>query len=370
MKTITTTTHRSYNYGGVLQAYALHTFQKNMGIDNLLLDYPKDNHIFKSLSSDSIRHFLINVYLNVFSLFHYKSIKSKYKAFDDFLLNNVEVTQLFNDYEELQLNYPKADLYITGSDQVFYFDKDKDLFKKRTLQFCECKKISYAASLVQFDLNDSQKNELRNIFRNFKYISLREASSCQYVKEFYQDEVLNHIDPVFLLDKNHWEKILEEPEVHKPYILCYILVSNRNTQKVVDKIKEKYKCEVIAIESSSRKTVKCDNHLYDVSPTQFLGLIANAEFVITSSFHGTAFSIIFEKKFITLIKDYKSERMTDLLSLLKIENKIIRDTDVSFNIANFTNEWNYKLTNEIIKREQQKTYNYFRELIVEYEDNN
>ena len=113
--------------------------------------------------------------------------------------------------------------------------------------------------------------------------------------------------------------------ISEPYILCYALLGNKNLQRTVDYVKEKTGLKVVCIESDPLKRIKADKYIFSASPEDFLSLIYYSDFVVTTSFHGTAFSIIFEKQFLTLVKDYKSERMTDILKLVCLEKNIINE---------------------------------------------
>ena len=142
------------------------------------------------------------------------------------------------------------------------------------------------------------------------------------------------------------------------YILCYPLLGNKNFQKIIDQVKQKLNLPVVCVQTIAKKRVKADYYIYDASPNEFLDLIRNSKFVLTSSFHGTAFSIIFEKPFYTLIKDYKPQRMENLTNLLGLEDRIIRDKikEIDVNI-------DYKTVNNKLSSEREKSLLYLKEMI-------
>ena len=241
MKSVTVTYHRSYNYGATLQAYALQKTILSLGIDNRILDFtrpwPQNSIIF----SKGVRRFLVSFVLYFFGMLREKEIEKLYRSFDVFTKNNLLLTLKFDSIEALNNNLPDADFYITGSDQVFTL-RDKSFWVKlHMLDFGDdkIKRYSYAASLAEYNYNESEKQQFSAYLNNFNGISLRENKAVKYLGSFVKKNLLQHIDPVFLLSKKQWYKLAIKPEVKSKYILYFQVNSNSLAQKVVDYLIDK-----------------------------------------------------------------------------------------------------------------------------------
>lgn len=342
MKSITVTTHRAINYGAVLQSYALHKTQKDLGIDNYLLDIPKRKTLYSSVPLKISKRTLIVLATNLKWLFHSKEMKTLVRRFNNFVDNNINRTEVYGNLHDLALNPPVADFYINGSDQVFGLRGEFD--KMRMLEFGpdSMKRYSFAASLGEYDWNAKEKEQFSSLLEKFSKISVREEYAKQYLESFSNVQCEVHMDPVFLLGKEDWSNLAADRIVEEKYILCYPLVGNDDIQKVLDELKAKTGYKIVSVQTIPIKRVKADRYILDAGPKEFLSLIKNAEYVVTTSFHGTAFSIIFEKPFYTLVKNYKSQRMTDLLKLVSMSDRLysegvkVSTDDIDFSICRST----------------------------------
>lgn len=362
-KTITVTTHRAINYGAVLQAYALQNVQKKLGYENEILDFIREESIYEKMYFTSFRHFLISVYLNMETILHKRAVMELYKKFENFRNTHLHLTKPYYSISQITNNPPSANCYVTGSDQVFYLSNDDEIYNIRTLNFGDSsiKRYSYAASLVQFSLKDSQRDLLCNTLNTFDEISLREQSGAQYLNSFYDRKIDVHIDPTLLLNQSDWNLLAEEPNINTSYILCYPLLGHKKLQKIIDELKKETNLPVFCIQTEQIKRIKADVYIRTASPEQFLGYIKNASYIVTTSFHGTALSIIYEKPFYTLIKDYKSERMTDLLELLGIDRKERIIEEDGETILSFT-PIEYDSVNEKRRIEAEKSLEYLQSI--------
>lgn len=361
LKTITVTTHRARNYGAVLQAYALQKTLEAEGYENALLDSNNENNkFFNKVSFSSLKGFLISLYVNLKRLLHIREVKERVFGFETFVKNRLKVTDKFVSEQQLLKDPPPADVYISGSDQVFAIDCsiDRLLLKERFLDFGPdtTKRISYAAGVGGLNLNDRQLEELGHYLSRFDSVSLREKSSVEYYSKCFDCTFRNDLDPTFLLTKQSWTSIMSPRLFPEPYILCYALLGNKDLQKTIDFVKKKTGMKVVCVEPEPLKRVKADKYYFNASPEDFLSLIYYSDYVVTTSFHGTAFSVIFEKQFYSLIKDYKSERMIDLLELLGLKSNLIREgcAPSSFEAID------YKNVNAILEKERSKSLEYIK----------
>ncbi len=357
MKSVTVTTQNAINYGAVLQAYALQTALKTLGVDNELLDIPVYDPIIMPIGFNFSRDNLIKIALNCGRALHYREIKEQRDNFKNFRENILNTTKVYNNVKEVKDNPPVADFYVTGSDQVFGLRCD--VAAVRLLNFGDdfVKRFSYAASLGEYDWNDKEKRIFNKMLSKFDMISVREKYAKEYIESFSDKKPDVHIDPTFLLEKSQWHKIIKNPNTKDKYILCFPLLGNDKLQEAVDELKRQTGYKVYCIQTNPIKRIKADKNIYNAGPRDFLGYINNAEAVVTTSFHGTALSIILEKPFYTLIKDYKSQRMTDLLGMLGLSDRIYTTKDKITTNIDYTN------AKKVIEQEREKSFSYLKKMI-------
>ena len=165
-----------------------------------------------------------------------------------------------------------------------------------------------------------------------------------------------HLDPVFLSNKDQWAEITIEPSFRNRYILCYPLSFTPLFNEAIKKIKGLTGYDVIVLTANIREKVAGDIYIRDAGPREFLGLIKNAQVVLTSSFHGMAFSIIFEKSFYVFPLVFKS-RINNILDLLGLnERQVSTLEDVSLKIID------YEKTNTILSGEISKSIDYLQRI--------
>lgn len=339
MKSITVTTHRSYNYGGILQAYALQKFIKSLGIENDLLQLPITRHLYKKIDYSSFKRFLLSIYSNLNAFFHQKDGHELRQKFDDFILNELTTTELFDTKEKLYDSPPVADFYLCGSDQVFSV-RNKQTYA-RMLEWVpnDKKKYSYAASLGEYDWTDNEKLLFSNMIESFSGISVRERYAKNVIDNLTNKIVRVDLDPVFLLKPQQYDFNLENSSIKEPYILVYPLISNKHMQSLIDKSKQLLGIKTVSVRVSRNIKYNCDSYIYDAGPKEFIGLLRNASAILTTSFHGVALACLFNIPFYVAIKDFKSQRITDLLERFGLSDRIYNDDiqlsfDVNFDLAN------------------------------------
>ena len=358
MNSITVTTQKAINYGAVLQALALHKIQGELGIDNRLLNLPSLSKMFMPIPKMISKQMLIACAVNLTHILHLKEQRSLRYKFDRFLSQNISQTKEYGSIAELTNDPPIADFYINGSDQVFGLRGEFDL--ERMLQFGDeiTKRYSYAASLGEYDWSEEEKKTFARMIEKFSMISVREQYAKEYIEGFANVSCEVHVDPVFLLQRDEWDAIAAERIVEEDYILCYPLIGNSDTQTVLDELKKKTGLKTVCVQTFPRRRVKADKYIFDAGPEEFLSLFKHAKYIVTTSFHGTAFSLIFEKPFYTMIKNYKSQRMTDLLNMVGLSERIyspeisINDDDIDFSQCR-----------KIIKEERQRGIDYLKRVI-------
>lgn len=354
------TFHRAINYGAVLQAYALQKHLLNLGYEVFEIDYVPRNEIdkYKSFSIKRIktpRKFLADL----------KNLSKnicKNKKFNLFLKNNMILTSEKYNEKTLFENYHKFDVLITGSDQVWNYELLNGVDKAYFLNFGDSslKRISYAASIGKNEIENEYISEFKSAISVLDYISVREKTAQELLEKMNISNVNVVCDPVFLLDKDTWSKVLPKPKNNGKYILSYMLSKSDEYCRMVEELAKKTKLKIIHFESRSH--YECENESsYTSDPFEFVNLIKNAEYVITTSFHATAFSIIFEKDFYVYPYNKTASRVTDLLKKLGLSNRIINSLKEFKEVKHET--ISFEDANEILKKERSRSIEWLKNAI-------
>ena len=299
-------------------------------------------------------------------------IKIRNKKYEEF---RKEFTYSRNclDYESLtELAKERYTDVIVGSDQLWLpVNIVSDYY---TLNWVpeEINKISYSTSFGFSSLNKKYNNMYKNFLNRINHISVREESGQKIIDNFkLRSELV--ADPTLLLTKDEWDKItIKARIIEEKYILCYFLGKNKEHRKFAERLKEKTGLKIVSLNHADeyvRYSDKyCDYAPYDIGPKEFINLIKNAEYVLTDSFHGTIFSIIFNKKFY-IFKRYKeskystNSRIDSLIDTFKIPKEIILSGTESIEKV-LSYKIDYELTNKIVKEIRKKSIDWLLKSIT------
>lgn len=342
------TFHFAFNQGAVLQCYALQKFLEAQGHESYVINYRPMYHTvmhsawrnpfvysgvfwkkYRNMRLFSrfyvtLRSFVRSMYWNITMV-----DKENQKAFRSFEKENLHLTKEYKTIEELRSVPPEMDAYISGSDQVWNPGLTGEEFDKAYfLDFgdIKTKRITYAASMGK--KHDAKLiAQLHDFCRELDAVSLREYSK-EDVEAIGRD-VHVCIDPTFLLTADDYSDVESEKTEEEPYIFTYGFETNTLFRDAVERAVKKYHCHVI---NGSPKWIHLNGDVKNISgygPDRFLSLIKNAQCVITNSFHGTAFSIIYQKDFITVSHSTRGKRMQDLLGKLGLLYRLFGEPDFS-----------------------------------------
>lgn len=321
------TMHKVMNYGSALQAYALQEAIKKIGYSSEFIDYVYPNNPVHRTLIFRIRHWL----LNLLTGFPAVRKKNKYEDFYEkyFCCSSQKYFSPSSLHEET-FNY---DLYLTGSDQVWNpncvrYDKSfmLDFIPKGKL------KIAYAASFTKSTLPSDLLSDYKKYLSQYSTILVRESSALEICKNIVHTKTALVCDPTFLLDASEWNKILvnSRVKIKKPYILLYILRYSYDPypelEKIFDILQKQTNLHFVFLDGQLKDFKRKNTTVIkSAGPLDFLSLIKNASFVVTTSFHGTAFSLNFGIPFYSVIKsfDYKDTRIIDLLKYVHAEDRAI-----------------------------------------------
>ena len=305
------TFHNADNYGAVLQCYALQeALKKNFpDCDVSVVDY-RNAEIEKAYRIIQCRKTILGNFTQF--LYFPKTFKKRHNFVDFRKKYLCTGSSQYNDY----------DVIFYGSDQIWNFDitgGDLVYFGKNFNGI----KIAYGAS-DGGKINGAEEG-VKNLLDDFNSISCREKSLSEKISCVMNQEIPTVCDPVFLLSKDEWLKIAEKPR-EENYVLAYRIAENLDFDSEVEKTALKLgkkAVQIIYLKSLRKLFYKNQHFVEGISVERFLGYIANAELVITTSFHGTAFSIIFERPFYVLKLQNRAERITDLLENISLSERYV-----------------------------------------------
>lgn len=319
MKIKTITCHDVYNLGASLQAYALQTYLVSQGHDVEIIHYKPDylrGHYKLWTVANPVfdKPLLKQLYLLAKLPGRLLALKRK-KVFDEFTEKYLKLTRRYNSYEELKADAPEADVYIAGSDQIWntLFRNGRDAAFYLDFGKPEVKRISYAASFATPDVTLEYREFVTEKLKGIDSISIREKTSLPLLASLGRPDGVAVCDPVFLLNKEQWQKTIEGIEDYKEkYILVYLTDQSHEIEQIARELAKAQGWKIYVI--GAFKTSYANRNFVNSGPLEFVRLIADAQFVISNSFHATAFSLIMEKNFCVVNrKEGINERMRSVL---------------------------------------------------------
>ena len=303
------TFHDAHNYGAVLQAYALKTYLNNNGFETRIINYhhytipdgyPKENNI------------------------------PRWEKFNKFISELIDEEEKIYTSEE-ELEKLDMDFWICGSDQIWNPELTRGLNKGFFLNFkTDGKKISYATSIGHKKLDKKIERKFANNIEQIECISVREKTLKNYLKEFTDKNIELVLDPVFLLEKEDYDKLTTENK-YGEYILIYELVPDIRLTNIAKLISEKTNLKIIELNDKHKENYFC-TQISDAGPKEFLTLMKNAKVIISNSFHATAFSIIFNKEFYIVSRENKNARMENILEIVGMQDRLIEHIEEIYKV--------------------------------------
>lgn len=327
------------NYGAIFQSYALSKTIEKLGHDahfltlkhRIIQNYIPPKMTFKRKIKEHIVKFLSKSTLELRI--------ERAKKFKSFIDKN-QKQEIYNSLEDVINNPPSADIYISGSDQVW---NPKSLRDELFLSFAPDDAViaSYAASMGNEIIPDSNKELFAKYISRYDAISVREDTIPTIIKDYTEKPILQHVDPVFLLDKDEWKK-LSKPYNNlkfKKYIMLYMIEFDRSYIKEFKKLRKATGLPIVLVTIGGLKRNFADQVIMDASPEEFLHLLSGAEMVVASSFHGCALSIVFNKPFISISGKDKPSRIESMLRHFQLEKQnnaelILENAKVDFENIN------------------------------------
>ena len=350
------TYHRHNNFGALLQAYALQTKLLQLGADAEIIDYlckyDRNPLSIRALKNKGVLGYILGILGPVSRIPRY----FKCKLFRKKLLISKTVTK-----KTILTLGDAYDLYIAGSDNVWNYsitDLDPNYF----LDFVDNdkKKGSYAASFGFERIPKELERQYTNLLKDFNYFYLRESSGVKIIKDLLNKESEVVLDPTMLLTQEEWTNICSsQPIVKGDYILAYQLVPSKSFVQFTGRLSAATNLKVIFISFPMGGFIRCTLGLTP-GPIEWLNLIKNASYVVTDSFHGTAFSVLFHKNFYVKITQLGT-RIENLLELLELKDRIIKDCM----LPDITQKINYRQVEEILQKARKRSVSLLEKMLYQ-----
>lgn len=360
------------NYGGLLQAYALKETLESLGHEVMIIDRHSHSSKFRVIAS-RIKSLIIGRSINSKSKLSKKEkglISINTLNFRQKYIPNL--TQLITtDKGMLELNNMGFDAYIVGSDQCWrprYSPKISNYFLDFAENQKDIKRIAYAASFGvsewEFDENDGKR--CSELAKKFDAISVREDSGIELVSKHFGMDAQHLVDPTMLLTKDHYIRIAnEENEIESGGNLkVYVLDKTSEKQSFIDSLEKKIRLNQFQVLPKKRLTINKIEDINDFvypNPSRWLRGYQDAKFVITDSFHGTVFSILFNIPFIALGNERRGmARFESLLKMFGLEDRLIANID-NFDINSLEhNKIDWNAVNCILDKERKKAFEFLK----------
>lgn len=369
------TFHKSYNCGSMMQTYALQTTLKKIGKSSEIIDFSNEGQkkLYQVMfPNNSVK----NIVKNIIIYPHKKRIEHNNLKYEEFINNNFTVSK--SKYTNMsELKDENYEAIIAGSDQIWNITID-DADDAYFLPWVKnAKKIAYAPSFGAKNIMENTKDieKYKEYLNDFDYLSIRENNGKKWIKDLINKDVPVVIDPTLLLDEVDYTKLIKNQlKLPEKFIFYYSPHYENDINDLVNSISRKLKMPVIGFNSKTF-FVKMMNikgfKLPDIEdPSVYLELIKKAEIVITTSFHGTIFSSIFQKKF-WVVKNggmlKSDDRVYTLAKDLDLDDRIIPiKYDDTFDYDSNKNYDKYKI---LLSKKRVEAMSYLKNALLNGENN-
>ena len=369
---------KTNNYGAELQAYATQSALRKMGYDAEIIDYlfyknplhkqtQRSQPVFNFGLKKRLAEWVYPLITNLKSLGNRHKNDVRVKRFEQFHMENTKLSVVYKSMDELYDAKLDYDVYMVGSDQVWNPGIYSSLLPYM-LTFAPKgkKRVSYASSFGVSQIDASQQWLYKKYLPEFSAIGVREKNAVEMVEDIAGCHATWVLDPTLLLNKEDWEEVASEVRyVTGPYVLLYELTPCPYIKKLAYAMRKEKGLTIVRICKRAAEEDKDESivNVIDAGPAEFVRLFADADMVITNSFHGTAFSINFGKEFYTVTPLHKqnNSRQQSLLELFSIKERLILEgTEIR---AITLKPIDYAIVNSTLDKERNKSINFLNSAI-------
>ncbi len=344
------------NYGAELQCYATQKVLQNIGCDAEIIDYCyykdyryKDSKMsepfvpmtFKERIFYVLKYRIVNRFVDKVLLLFNSNIARRNSRFAAFHAENTKMSRKYMSMPELYEASMDYDIFVTGSDQVWNPGAQSSI-EPYFLTFApdSARKISFAASFGVSEIEPNLRERYKEYLSRYDFISVREKNACDIVKQLVGKDAECVLDPTLLLTKDEWMKVARQYDnVPERYVLVYTLFESPAIFNLAKKVAKEKGISVLRITKRAYFVSRIEgiSNISDAGPAEFISLIAGADYIVTDSFHGTAFSINFGIPFLTIVssKNNNNSRMESLLKVVGLSGRMVyEEKEVSSLIYN------------------------------------
>ena len=302
---------------------------------------------------------------------HRSKLNLNREAFQKFRQSNLNIMpDVVNSIDDAIQFASEFDIFIAGSDQIWnptFYSCCNPIYY---LDFVPNgkRRISYASSIGISDMPEKYTWDFRRMISNIDYVSVRETTGAKIIKKVCDRDVQVVLDPTLLISARRWDKICSDRVVEGDYIFCYLFSQNSQYREIKEKMQSILGCKIVTIPFGMREIVGNDKKIYEAGPAEFISLIKYAKFIITDSFHATAFSINYRKPFFVLERQKKgsktnmNSRIYSVLDLFNIQNRLVNPLISRQEILEI-DEIDYEHVHNILHKYQQESLGYLKEAL-------
>jgi hypothetical protein len=353
------------NYGSVLQALATQKVFEDLGCEVEFFNYfkPSTSTISKRLRRWTKGFSLIKKI--IYSAILIPSFVKEERIFKSFIAKYLKVQKqrvsVLDDFKKLPMT---SDVYCTGSDQTWNSSWNDGVLPELFLSFVPQgkRKIAYAASFGKTHLDEAEIIKTKELISSYFAVSVRESSAVNIVKKLGKEATLV-LDPTLQVSPDFWLEIFNIKICKKkePYVLIYQLNSNKDFDKYAKIFAKKKGLKLVRFCIRHYQAIRCGKPMIMPNVEDFVRLIANASYVITDSFHATAFSINLNTDMICIYPHEFGGRIQNILQLTGLQNRHLTNFD-DFNIAD--QPVDFARTNKILEHERVKGWSFLRKALA------
>lgn len=326
------TSHYVDNYGSILQTYASQKYLEEKGCSVEIVNYIRENLRIDNIKKRRKAHykakggiFRLPFVSDLLVLRWYRRHIKRKKILDAFRKDNLRFSDEYTSIEQLMSDPPIADYYCVGSDQVWNYLYNEGVLPEHFLQYAPkgSKKLSLSSSLGIDRIDDEECGALmKSYLRDFSLITVRESSGKKALESIGVNNVHHVLDPTLLLTKEQWiSEFNLKRAVKDEYVLLYQLTPCREMDEFARQIALKKNCKLIVIAFGTGRSMAGAEIIVNPSAERFMELILHANYIVTDSFHATAFSICFNREFLSWLPNKYSTRLVSLLEMLNLEDR-------------------------------------------------
>lgn len=351
------------NFGTYLQAYATTLKLEELGNKVCVIDYIRPYLSPMIEVKKNCKNPNWSIMRKIFYAISYLTLEPLMRwNLKRFLKNNVNMSSECKSLDDVKKCACDSEILVTGSDQVWNTTHNYGVDEVFFWKGCNGRKYSYAASIGLEKFPDNQKERIRTLLECYSAISVRESMGISALSDVGINRVIQVIDPTLLLNRDEWLRVSKDSfKKREPYLLVYSVEPKRNmlVRQQAEKIarEKNLKIYVVCPSFKLKKDWGADRIFNFSTVDKFLALFANADFVIASSFHGTAFSLNFNKEFITISSGAFNTRVESLLTLVNLQQRYTVGKMLS---SSELQPIDYNSVNKILDEERTKSMDFLK----------